>query len=272
MEENIKSTIKDNSSLQVRYACARQKAALRAAVELKKPMTVFCSSPGQAEETARIFCAYFGHGKAKFYHSGMTYEEKARTRGWFASSKEPILVTVQGCGMDRTESLAEVYLDCFAPGRVSVLSQGKNPGRGAETKTVIILSSCGKAGLHEEDSIAEKAWDAMLAYRFIRKHRRLYTKEETVNLLLREYNNADRDFYKKNVWEARDVQEILSRLMGERLIRIMGGLWKGRVDICRPRPMHSFHNNIRPARFLHCLRRFARHLPCRREEEPYILS
>lgn len=272
MEENIKSTIKDSSSLHVRYACAKQKAALRAAVELKKPMSVFCASPGQAEETARIFCAYFGHGKAKFYHSCMTSEEKARTRDWFASSKEPILVTVQGCGMDREESRAEVYLDCIAPGWGSDLSQGKNQGRGAEMKTVIILSRVGKAGRSAEGSIAEKAWDAMLAYRFIRRHRRLYTKEETVNLLLREFNNADRGFYKKNVWEARDVQEILSRLMAERLIRIMGGLWKGRVDVCRPRSMHSFHNNIRTARFLHCLRRFARHFPGRREKEPHILS
>ena len=66
-------------------------------------MIVFCSSRRKTEDTARLLTAYFGSEKAKFYHAGMTKEEKLAVEKWFFDSEDGILAATcaYGMGMDK---------------------------------------------------------------------------------------------------------------------------------------------------------------------------
>lgn len=102
------------------------------------------------------------------------------------------------------------------------------------------------------------AGDAELVLRFIRRNRRLYTRDELVDHLADVLNGHDRALFGINVWEASDVEEMLSQLVGEGRVRICGRLWRGRVDVgANPSPLRSVIPR-RLRRRLHSLRRLAR--------------
>ena len=43
---------------------------------MKKPLIIFCGTRHRTEEMARLCSAYFGQEKTRFYHAGLTKEEK----------------------------------------------------------------------------------------------------------------------------------------------------------------------------------------------------
>lgn len=219
-----------NTDCKVCYAYAKKKEALRAAVEMDKPMAVFCATQGQAEDTARIFCAYLGPGKAKFYHAGMTKEEKSAVLKWFCATSDGILAATSSCVAElrSLHVLTAVYMDDNASASEGIFGGNVHSAR-----------ICCEGG---------RARDSEIAMEFIRANRRLCTMEEIVRALVQIFNKADIGFFKVNVWEARDVQEILMRLLREGRIRIMGGLWKGRVDISSPRSETGGDRKITPGR------------------------
>ncbi len=84
--------------------------------------------------------------------------------------------------------------------------------------------------------------DAEFAFKFIKRNRRLFTKDETVNILTQKFNLRDRDFYKENVWEARDMQEILTQLFDCKRIKKLGGFWENHIDIKTEKPHFLFRH------------------------------
>ena len=76
-----------------------------------------------------------------------------------------------------------------------------------------------------------EAADAEYAFTFIKKNRRLFTREEAVAELTERFNNQKLKLFGMNVWEAKDTAEILSQLFSEQRIRICSSFWKGRLDI-----------------------------------------
>lgn len=253
MEAKTKKEI--NTDCQARYAYAKKKEVLRAAVEMRKPMAVFSATQGRAEDMARIFYAYFGPGKAKFYHAGMTKEEKSAVLKWFCASGDGILVATGSCAAElrNFRVLSAVYMDENTNTSEEIFGGGVRSAR-----------ICCERG---------KARDAEIAMEFIRANRRLCTMEEIVRALVQIFNKADIGFFKVNVWEARDIQEILSRLLREGRIRIMGGLWKGRVDISSPHSKKDGARKITPVRrCLYSLRHLFRKFLEKMEQAAHIFS
>lgn len=314
-----------NIHYQVRYAFAKKKAVLRACIEFKKPMIVFCSTRRRTEDMARLLTGYFGSGKAKFYHAGMTKEEKLSVEKWFFDSNDGILAATcaYGMGMDKGNIFTVVHLD--APehlenfiqeaGRAgrkgdnvnSVLiwnhlddikwkqagnnSREKVMGNLAHTKECrrqfmmnylsgeqVVCSGCDVCDAQKEGKTLDyTAKDGNFVFDFIKKHRRLFTKDDCVNILTKKLNEADRAFFKENVWEARDVQEILSQLMSAKKVRKLGGFWQGHIDIFNKKSYLSVlaEKKIINYRFihrLHCLRQNWRHLSQKVQELKKQLS
>ena len=314
-----------NIHYQVRYALAKKKAVLRACIEFKKPMIVFCSTRRSTEDMARLLTGYFGSGKAKFYHAGMTKEEKLSVEKWFFDSNDGILAATcaYGMGMDKGNIFTVIHLD--APehlenfiqeaGRAgrkgdnvnSVLiwnhsddikwkqaqdnSREKVMGNLAHTKECrrqfmmnylsgeqVVCSGCDICDAQKEGKTPDyTAKDGKFAFDFIKKHRRLFTKDDCVNILTKKLNEADREFFKENVWEARDVQEILSQLMSAKKVRKLGGLWQGHIDVFNRKSYLSVlvEKKIINYRFihrLHWLRRNFLHLSQKVQELKKQLS
>ncbi|MBQ6780592.1 MAG: ATP-dependent DNA helicase RecQ [Treponema sp.] len=268
-----------NIHYEVRYAYAKQKEILRLALELEKPMIIFCGTRPRTEDTARLLTAYFGHGKAKFYHAGMTKEEKKSVEEWFFTSDNGILAATcaYGMGMDKPNIRTVLHLDSPAHLENFVQEAGRAGRDGKPVKSVLVWNhwddvryrqaevgsreklmggyarskSCRRqfildsfaaetavcSGCDICDSartgkrLSDKADDAEFVFNFIRHHRRMYAREEAVSLLETHLNERDREIFKINVWESKDINSILSQLISGQRIRVLGGVWEQHLDI-----------------------------------------
>ncbi len=268
-----------NIHYEVRYAYAKQKAALTCAKTMRRPMIIFCGTRRRAEDMARLLADYFGYEKAKFYHAGMTKEEKLAVEKWFFDSNDGILAATcaYGMGMDKGNIYSVVHLDAPAhlenfaqeAGRAgrkgdsvnSVLiwnqadtKRWKNAKTGSREKSVgnfalakscrrqimldylggekAVCSGCDVCDARQNgENLSYKAEDAEIVLKFIRKNRRLYTREEATGEIEERLNKRDLKTFGVNIWEAKDISEIFSQLLAERKIKVCGFLWKNRLDI-----------------------------------------
>lgn len=268
-----------NIHYEVRYAYAKKKAVLRAVAELEKPLIVFCGTRPRTESMARLLADYFGRERVRFYHAGMTKEEKNLVEEWFFKSDDGILTATcaYGMGMDKPNVKTVVHLDAPEHLENFVQEAGRAGRDGSNVKSVLVWSHAddirhrqAEDGSREKlmggyarnticrrqfilDSFAAEktscsgcdicdarrsirpitynAEDAQIIYRFIKKHRRMYTRTELTSVLENELNLRDRALFGINVWDSADIQEILSQLMSERRVQILTGLWEQRVDV-----------------------------------------
>ncbi len=297
-----------NIHYQVRYAYAKKKAVLKAVQEMEKPLIVFCGTRSRTEGMARLLAEYFGRNRVRFYHAGMTKEEKTGVEQWFFKSDDGILAATcaYGMGMDKPNVKTVVHLDAPEHLENFVQEAGRAGRDGSNVKSALIWShaddaryrqapagsrekrigdfarsttcrrqfildsfaaektSCSGCDICDAERAGKKlcmqADDAERVYRFIKKHRRVYARSELTPLLETLLNERDRPLFGINVWESSDIQEILSQLIAERRIQVMGGLWENHVDICVKKksllaiiPRHLRHR-------LHLLRADFRHL------------
>ena len=292
-----------NIHYKVNYAYAKKKAALEAALTMKKPLIIFCGTRHRTEEMARLCSAYFGQEKTRFYHAGLSKEEKNSIEEWFFNSKDGILAATcaYGMGVDKSDIASVVHLD--APEHLeNFVQEAGRAGRNGDNVNSLLIwnhadeirwrqakegsreralgdfalsktcrrqmildylggeetvcSGCDICDAEKNNSkINYKAWDAELAFNFIRKNRRLYTREETVKELTELCNRKKLKIFGINVWEAKDSSEVLAQLFSEKRLRIYGTFWKGRLDIIKPKKGKKSLLALIPHRHLHHLHR-----------------
>lgn len=245
-------------------------------------MIIFCGTRRRTEDMARLLTAYFGHEKAKFYHAGMTKEEKLAVEKWFFDSDDGILAATcaYGMGMDKGNIYTVVHLD--APEHLENFAQeaGRAGRKGDDVNSVLIWNYAdtarwkqAKEGSREKavgdfalsktcrrqlmldylggektvcsgcdicdanqkgEKINYKASDAELVFKFIKKNRRLYTRDEATGEITEKLNQRDLKIFGQNVWEAKDTSEIFTQLINERKLKICGFLWENHLDILNP--------------------------------------
>ena len=275
------SSDRANIHYEVRYAYAKKKAALEAALTMKKPLIIFCGTRRRTEEMARLCAAYFGAEKTRFYHAGLTKEEKTTVEEWFFASKDGILAATcaYGMGVDKSDIASVIHLDAPEHLENFVQEAGRAGRNGENVNSVLIWNHAdeihwrqAKKGNRERalgdfalsktcrrenilnylggeetvcsgcdicdakqngTHIAYKAWDAELAYTFIKKNRRLYTRQEATHELTELLNRKKLKTFKINVWDAKDTAEILSQLFSANKIRTCGTFWRGKLDIVK---------------------------------------
>ena len=286
----------------VRYAYAKKKAALELALTMKKPLIIFCGSRRRTEEMAHICASYFGREKTRFYHAGLTKEEKTNVEKWFMDSTGGVLVATCafGMGIDKADIASVVHLDAPEHLENFIQEAGRAGRNGANVNSVLIWNhadyvrwrqakpksreralgdfalsrTCRRQNILDylggekavcsgcdicdaktkNQKISYTAPDAEEAFNFIRKNRRLYTRQEATHELTEVFNRKMLRIFGINVWEAKDTAEILSQLFSERRLRICGTFWKDKLDIIKTRK--GKRNNllaIIPRRHLHRL-------------------
>ena len=284
----------------VRYAYAKKKAALELALTMKKPLIIFCGSRRRTEEMAHVCASYFGREKTRFYHAGLTREEKTAVEEWFFNSTEGILTATcaYGMGVDKSDIASVIHLDAPEHLENFVQEAGRAGRNGANVNSVLIWNhadfvrwrqakpnsrerALGEFALSKtcrrqmildylggeetacsgcdicdarakNQKISYTAPDAELAFSFIRKNRRLYTRQEATHELTELYNRKKLKIFGINVWDAKDTAEILSQLFSEKRLRICGTFWKDRLDIIKKKKGKNLLALI-PRRHLHLL-------------------
>lgn len=118
----------------VKYAYSKQKALFELCRTEKRPVLIFCGTRNKAEETARELSAYYPKDEVRFYHAGMTKEEKTEVEKWYFPHKTAILCSTCafGMGIDKPDIRTVIHLEPS----VTAESYIQEAGRGGRDRNV----------------------------------------------------------------------------------------------------------------------------------------
>jgi len=138
-----------------------------------RPAIVFCSSRPGTEKLARYLRFEFEemgfgwHREIKFYHAGLSREEKADVEKWLLKNTEAVLCSTCafGMGVDKADVRTVIHRDC-APSVEAYLQESGRAGRDGEQSNAILLwGPQDEAALARAKTEAERArLSALLRY------------------------------------------------------------------------------------------------------------
>ena len=129
-----------NLHYSVMMAFAKKKAVCRLAATERKPMLVFCGTRAKAEDMARELCECVGADKVRFYHAGLSRDEKAAVEKWFFPRDDAILccTCAFGMGVDKANIRTVVHLEA-SPTAESYIQEAGRGGRDKKKSKAILL-------------------------------------------------------------------------------------------------------------------------------------
>ncbi len=77
------------------------------------------------------------------------------------------------------------------------------------------LTFCDGCDICQTGAAAESARDADSVIKFMKKNKKIYTREGLEKILLQKFNSWDLSRYKKNIWDDKDIKEIICQLEEE---------------------------------------------------------
>ena len=105
-----------------------------------RPSVVFCSSRSRTEQLARLLRSDIPFLKTRFYHAGLSREEKDETERWFFSSGDGVLTATcaYGLGVDKADIRTVIHRDC-PPNVEAYLQESGRAGRDGKPARAILL-------------------------------------------------------------------------------------------------------------------------------------
>ncbi|TVR93341.1 MAG: ATP-dependent DNA helicase RecQ [Spirochaetaceae bacterium] len=109
---------------------------------LQRPALIFCATRKRAENTAMLLRERLGEDEIRYYHAGLSREEKKRIEDWFFQSPNGILAstTAYGMGVDKANIRSVLHRD-VSPSIESYLQESGRAGRDREPAEAVLLFS-----------------------------------------------------------------------------------------------------------------------------------
>ena len=142
---------------------------------IKRPAIIFCRSRTAAEMTARMLRRTLGEDEIRFYHAGLSREEKTAVEMWFFDSDDGILTATcaYGMGVDKGNIRTVLHRD-MPPSVEAYLQESGRAGRDRGPAEAFLLfgpedwrSLLARRPLRETDgnqALARRRYMAMLRY------------------------------------------------------------------------------------------------------------
>lgn len=123
-------------------ACDKVQAALSLICTEAKPALIFCGTRYRAQNMAREICALHGYGAARFYHAGMTRQERKETEEWFFGSEDGVLCATcaYGMGVDKRNIRTVIHLDAPETAEQYLQEAGRGGRDGKEMNAILLWS------------------------------------------------------------------------------------------------------------------------------------
>jgi len=124
-------------------------------IQNARPAIVFCSSRPRTEELAHYLrielgeMGYSWHNEIRFYHAGLSREEKTAVEKWFFGNSEAVLCATcaYGMGVDKADIRTVIHRDC-APTVEAYLQEAGRAGRdGGQSKAILLWGPEDKVAL-----------------------------------------------------------------------------------------------------------------------------
>ncbi|MBQ5781746.1 MAG: ATP-dependent DNA helicase RecQ [Spirochaetaceae bacterium] len=131
-----------NIRYHVKYAYCKDKAVAELAVTWEKPMIIFCSSRKRTERMASFLRCYMESENIRFYHAGLSREEKSLCEKWFYDKKDAILVSTCafGMGVDKKDIKTVVHLDAPTTAEAYIQEAGRGGRDGSVANAILVWS------------------------------------------------------------------------------------------------------------------------------------
>jgi len=155
VQEIIGNPDRPNISYSAKGCINRDLAVRDLLLQNQRPAIVFCSSRPGTEALARYLRTEFAemgfpwHNEIKFYHAGLSREEKNAVEKWFINNKEAVLCATcaYGMGVDKADIRTVIHRDC-APTVEAYLQEAGRAGRdGGQSKAILLWGPDDKMAL-----------------------------------------------------------------------------------------------------------------------------
>ncbi len=135
-------TDRPNIRFSVNRCFTKEAALYREVARRKTPMIVFCSTRGGTERTARSLAWEFPRADCRYYHAGLSREEKKAVEDWFPKADNGILCATcaWGMGID-TPHVRTVIHKNPPPSTEAYLQEAGRAGRDGEAAEAVMLWS-----------------------------------------------------------------------------------------------------------------------------------
>jgi ATP-dependent DNA helicase RecQ len=129
-----------NIAYTVRLCRAKDPALVREVTRRKRPLVVFCATRGGTERTANFLRDTFDDGEIRFYHAGLSREEKTAVEAWFHGHANAILTATcaWGLGIDKKNVRTVIHKDP-PPSVEAYVQEAGRGGRDGQPAEAVLL-------------------------------------------------------------------------------------------------------------------------------------